>query len=99
MPHRRLKNSLSELQNPPWFRSADLGFGCFAGSGSNSGCFASLCTNLWSGILELCSDLECLVRVGFRSGSGVLFLCGLLPILNFVGSLILMKPDAVPSAF
>ena len=34
-----------------------------------------------------------------QSGSGVLFLCGLLPILNFVGSWILMKPDAVPSAF
>ena len=83
----------------PWFRSADLGFGRFAGSGSNFGCFASLCLNLWSGILELRSDLECLVRVGFRSGSGVLFLYGLLPILNFVGSWILMKTDAVPSAF
>ena len=34
-----------------------------------------------------------------QSGSDVLFLCGLLPILNFVGSWILMKPDAVPSAF
>ena len=34
-----------------------------------------------------------------QSGSGVLFLCGLLPILNFVDSWILVKPDAVPSAF
>ena len=34
-----------------------------------------------------------------QSGSDVLFLCGLLPILNFVGSWILMKPDAVPSDF
>ena len=34
-----------------------------------------------------------------QSGSDVLFLCGLLPILNFVGSWILMKPRAVPSAF
>ena len=34
-----------------------------------------------------------------QSGSDVLFLCGLLPILNFVGSWILVKPDAVPSAF
>ena len=66
MPHRRSKNSLFELQSPPWFRSADLGFGRFVGSGSNSGCFASLCSNLWSGILELRSDLECLFRVGFR---------------------------------
>ena len=99
LPHRRLKNSLFELQSPPWFRYAYLGFGRFAGSGSNSGCFASLCSNLWSGILELCSDLECLVRVGFRGGSGVLFLYGLLPILNFVGSWTLVKPGAMPSAF
>ena len=34
-----------------------------------------------------------------QSGSGVLFLCGLLPILNFVGSWVLVKPDAMPSAF
>ena len=34
-----------------------------------------------------------------QSGSDVLFLCGLLPILNFVSSWILMKPDAVLSAF
>ena len=29
----------------------------------------------------------------------VVFLYGLLPILNFVGSWILVKPNAVPSAF
>ena len=34
-----------------------------------------------------------------QSGSGVLFLCGLLPTLNFVGSWTLVKPDAMPSAF
>ena len=34
-----------------------------------------------------------------QSGSGVLFLCRLLPILNFVGSWILVKPGAMPSAF
>ena len=34
-----------------------------------------------------------------QSGSGVLFLCGLLPILNSVGSWTLVKPDAVQSAF
>ena len=34
-----------------------------------------------------------------QSGGDVLFLCGLLPVLNFVGSWILVKPDAVPSAF
>ena len=60
---------------------------------------ASLCSNLWSGILELRSDLECLVRIGFRSGSGVLFLYELLPILNSVGSWTLVKPGAMPSAF
>ena len=34
-----------------------------------------------------------------QSGSGVLFLCGLLPILNSVGYWTLVKPDAMPSAF
>ena len=34
-----------------------------------------------------------------QSGSGVLFLCGLLPILNSVGSWTLVKPDAMPSTF
>ena len=34
-----------------------------------------------------------------QSGGGVLFLCGLLPILNSVGSWTLVKPDAMPSAF
>ena len=34
-----------------------------------------------------------------QSGSGVLFLCGLLPILNSVGSWTLVKPDATSSAF
>ena len=59
---------------------------------------ASLCSNLWTGILELHSGLECLVRIGFRSGGGVLFLYELLPILNFIGSWTLVKPDAMPSA-
>ena len=60
---------------------------------------ASLCSNLWSGILELRSGLECLVRIGFRSGGGVLSLYELLPILNSIGSWTLVKPDAMPSAF
>ena len=34
-----------------------------------------------------------------QSGSDVLFLCGLLPTLNSVGSWTLVKPDAMPSAF
>ena len=34
-----------------------------------------------------------------QNGSGVLFLCGLLPILNSVGFWTLVKPDAMPSAF
>ena len=66
LPHHRLQNSLSELQNPPWFRFVDSGFGCFAGSDSNSGWFCEFCSNLWSGVLELRSDLECLLRVRFR---------------------------------
>ena len=66
MPHHRLQNSLSELQSPPWFRSADLGFGCPAGSDSNSRCLESPCSNLQSGIFELPSDLEYLFRVGFK---------------------------------
>ena len=66
LPYRRLKNSLFELRSPPWFRSANLGFGCFAGSGSSFGYFVSFRSNLWSGIFELRSDLECLFRVGFR---------------------------------
>jgi len=38
-----------------------------------------------------------LFRVGFKVE--VVFLYGLLPSLNFIGSWILMKPDAVPSVF
>ena len=34
-----------------------------------------------------------------QSGSGVLFLCGLLPILNSVDFWTLVKPDAMPSTF
>ena len=34
-----------------------------------------------------------------QSGSGVMFLCGLLPILNSVGFWTLVKSDAMPSAF
>ena len=66
LPYRRLKNSLFELQSPPWFGSDNLGFGYFAGSGSNLGCFVNLRSNLWSGIFELRSDLESLFQVGFR---------------------------------
>ena len=45
--------------------------------------------------------LGCGVSISSRiqSGSGVLFLCGLLPILNFVGFWTLVKPNAMPSAF
>ena len=99
LPYRHLEISLFELQSPPWFRSADLGFGRFAGSGSNSGCFASLCSNLWSGIFELRSDLECLFRVGFRVEVMFCSCAGYFQFWIFVGSWILMKPDAVPSAF
>ena len=34
-----------------------------------------------------------------QSGSGVLFSCGLLRILNFVGTWILVKPGVMPSVF
>ena len=43
--------------------------------------------------------LEVSITSQIQNGSGVLFLCGLLPILNFVGSWVLVKPDAKPSAF
>ena len=43
-----------------------LGFSCFAGSGSSFGYFVSFRSNLWSGILELRSNLEYLFRVGFK---------------------------------
>ena len=98
MPYRRLEILLFELQSPPWFRSANLGFGCFAGSGSSF----EYCEFL----LEL-MERDSRIALGFgisissriQSGGDVLFLCGLLPVLNFVGSWTLVKPDAVPSAF
>ena len=98
LPYLRLKISLLELQSPPWFRSANLGFGCFASSGSSLGYFEFS--------LEL-MERDSWIALGFgisissriQSGGDVLLLCGLLPILNFVGSWILVKPDAVPSAF
>ena len=98
MPHHRLQNSLSELQSPPWFRSADLGFGCSAGSDSNSGCLESLCSNLWSGILN-CPRIW---SIYFELGSKWRWCSVLVRVassLNFIGSWILMMPDAVPSAF
>ena len=68
---------------------------------------------LWFEFWMLCESLlelmerDSRITLGFgvsissriQSGSGVLFLCGLLPILNFVGSWVLVKPDAKPSAF
>ena len=39
------------------------------------------------------------ISIWVQSGSGVLFLYELLPILNSVGSWTLVKPDAMPSAF
>ena len=62
-------------------------------------------------ILDACESLlefmdsRIMLRLGvsitsqIRSGSGVLFLCGFLPILNSVGSWTLVKPNAMPSAF
>ena len=64
-------------------------------------------------ILDACKSLlefmerDSRIMLGFgvsissriHNGSGVLFLCGLLPILNSVGSWTLVKPDAMPSAF
>ena len=43
--------------------------------------------------------LDVSITSRIQSGGGVLFLCGLLPILNSVGSWALVKPDAMPSAF
>ena len=64
-------------------------------------------------ILDACKSLlefmeqDSRITLGFgvsitsriQSGGGVLFLCGLLPILNSVSSWALVKPDAMPSAF
>ena len=64
-------------------------------------------------ILDACKSLlefmerDSQITLGFgvsisnwvQSGSGVLFLYELLPILNSVGSWTLVKPDAMPSAF
>ena len=61
---------------------------------------------LCESLLEL-MERDSRITLGFRvsisswiqSGSGVLFLCGLLPILNSVGFWTLVKPDVMPSAF
>ena len=61
---------------------------------------------LCESLLEL-MERDSRITIGFgvsisswiQSGSGVLFLCGLLPILNFVGYWVLVKSDAMPLAF
>ena len=60
-------------------------------------CESSLELMEWDFRIALGSGVS--ISSWIQSGSDVLFLCGLLPILNFVGSWILMKPDAVPSDF
>ena len=90
--------SLFELQSPPWFRSANLGFGCFAGSGSSFGYYEfSLELMEWDSRIALEFGMSILSWI--PNGGDVLFLYWLLPILNFVGPWLLVKLDAVPSAF
>ena len=60
-------------------------------------CESSLKLMEWDFRIALGSGVSILSWI--QSGSDVLFLCRLLPILNFVGSWILIEPDAVPSAF
>ena len=98
MPYLRLEISLFELQSPPWFRSANLGFGCFAGSGSSFE-YCEFSLELMERDSRIALGFGISISSWIQSGGDVLFLCGLLPVLNFVGSWILVKPDAVPSAF
>ena len=87
-----------ELQSPPWFRSTNLGFGCFAGSGSSIGC-CEFSFKLMKPDSQIALGFGIFVSSWVQSGGDVLFLYWLLPILNFVGSWLLVKPDVVPSAF
>ena len=98
MPYLRLEISLFELQSPPWFRSANLGFGCFVGSGSSFG-YCEFLLKLMERDSRIVLGFGMSISSWILNGGDVLFLYWLLPILNFVGSWILMKPDAVPSAF
>ena len=73
LPHHRLKSLSSELQNLPWFRSVDLGFG-FCG-------FRFEFRVLGEFLLEFV-ELGFRIMLGFKSsiqgGSVTLLLCGLL---------------------
>ena len=98
MLYLRLEISLFDLQSPPWFRSANLGFGCFADSGSSFG-YCEFSLKLMERDSRIALGFGISISSRIQSGGVVLFLCGLLPVLNFVVSWILVKPDAVPSAF
>jgi len=89
---------LFELQSLPWFRSANLEFDCFAGSGSSFE-YCEFSLELMERDSRIALGFGISISSQIQSGGDVLFLCGLLPVLNFVGSCILVKPDAVPSAF
>ena len=96
LSYHRLQSLSSELQNLPWFRSVDLGFGC---------------CGFWFEFRVLGEFLLEFVELGFRITIGfkssfrvrfrleVLFFCGLL--LVWISSALgyLWKPDALPSAF
>ena len=98
MPHHQLQNSLSELQSPPWFRSANLGFGCFADSGSSFG-YCEFSLELMERDSRIALGFGVSISSWVQSGSGVSVLMRVASSLNFIGSWILIKPDAVPSAF
>ena len=85
MPYLRLEISLFELQSPPWFRSADLGFGCFAGFGSSFG-YCEFSLELMEQDSRIVLGFGISISSRIQSRGDVLFLCGLLPVLNFVGS-------------
>ena len=77
LPHHLLQNLSSELQNLPWFRSVDLGFGCcgfwfeFRMLGE---VLARICRAGFSNYARIWE----LVSSSVQGGSNTLLLCGLL---------------------
>jgi len=85
---------LFELQSLPWFRSANLEFDCFAGSGSSFE-YCEFSLELMERDSRIALGFGISISIWVQSGGDVLFLFWLLPILNSVGSWLLVKLDAV----
>ena len=71
-----------ELQSPPWFRYANLGFSCFAGSGSSFG-YCEFSLKLMERDSRIALEFGISISSWIQSGGDVLFLCWLLPIFEF----------------